>query len=354
MRRLFAAGGVVIAVAASAGVAAATTQPVKVQAGKTSTVSLPASNILARCTPPGEFHPNPTVWTVNPPSVKVSGLPRGVGMPAAGSTIQVSVPRNLSPFQPITISWVGNTKCVSFNGSITLKVDKSPPPPPPRPHTDTCVGPTEEHTRLMAEPWKRSPVVKAALTKAHAKFQSNEQDAPRPFAFDRFAITIDKMPQRVTPEQFLERFAADPNGTIKSGVFDSLTKFHLRGNQAPKVGSIYDIRIPIDDGSVVIVEKKSDHFIVQTIETPPGQTGRHPVSGAREFGFTKNPDGSVTFYTEGADRPDIENRRPAGWVAQNATWSAMMRAIAIELKREGGKPRSEVPAWWRKDIKTAC
>ena len=121
MRWLFAAGGVVIAVAVSAGVAVAA-EPGKVRAGKTSTVVVPegASATIARCTPPGEFHPNATKWTVNPSSVTLSGPP---GMPVPGvTTVTVTVPHDLSPFQTITVSWTGNSKCASFNGWFTLKV----------------------------------------------------------------------------------------------------------------------------------------------------------------------------------------------------------------------------------------
>jgi len=340
-----------VAVLASASSAA---EQMTVPAGQTSTVALPTSNIVATCTPPGEFHPNPTTWVISPSTVKVSGLTEG--QPPVGATVRVAVPRNHSPYQPILISWSGNTKCVSYNGSITLNVGPPGPvpQPPARPKDTFCTGPTEEHTRLMREAWLRSPTLRAALAKAGAKFQSNKENAPRPFAFDRFEVTITKMPPGVSPEQFLERFADNPNTSIDSPAFNALTYFRKRGGGPARVGTIYDIKIPGDDGSVIIVEKKPDHFIVQTIETPKGQTERHPVSGAREFGFTRNRDGSVTFYTQGADRPDHENLRYPGWLAQNTTWNAMMAAIADELKKKGATTRGPLPKWWRKDIKTKC
>ena len=55
-----------------------------------------------------------------PPSVTVGGTTTGT--PAAGQTLTVSVPPDFSIYQPIIISYTGNTDCVSFNGGITLKV----------------------------------------------------------------------------------------------------------------------------------------------------------------------------------------------------------------------------------------
>ncbi|AQX01709.1 hypothetical protein [Elizabethkingia anophelis] len=44
----------------------------------------------------------------------------------------------------------------------------------------------------------------------------------------------------------------------------------------------------------------SDKWTFTTIYEPVYQT--HPVSGNRDFGFTKNANGSYTFYTRGVDR----------------------------------------------------
>jgi hypothetical protein len=94
-------------------------EPPTIPAGATTQVPLPASNILATCTPPGYFQPNPTVWSIIPTTVKVRG--RVTGMPAAGSFLSVTVPRD-APYRTIFIGWSGNTDCVSFNGWFTLTV----------------------------------------------------------------------------------------------------------------------------------------------------------------------------------------------------------------------------------------
>jgi hypothetical protein len=218
--------------------------------------------------------------------------------------------------------------------------------------TTKCIGPSSTHTRLMAEPWRTRPAVLSALNKSRATFQSNRQEAPHDFAFDDFSITIEQMPPGVTPEQLLERFARDPNGTVENPAFDALTRFDRRGTGHPKIGTIYDIAIPGDPGSVMLVEKSSNHFVVQTIETP--ELSRHPVSGARQFGFERNADGSITFYTRGADRPDNDLLRWPGLAAQNATWSAMMHGLRNQIRRQGGKVRPGPIRAWRRDIPTGC
>ena len=118
-RTAYGAGLLLVALgvaAAPASAASAATIP----AGRTTDVAVPAMNVVAVCTPPGKFHPNPTTWTINPATVKVTGT--GKGVPAAGSSLRVAVPKNHSLSQPITISWSGNTDCVSYNGHITLRV----------------------------------------------------------------------------------------------------------------------------------------------------------------------------------------------------------------------------------------
>jgi hypothetical protein len=69
----------------------------------------------------------------------------------------------------------------------------------------------------------------------------------------------------------------------------------------PSIGNVYDIDIAgPDDGDVVLVEKTSTHFIFQAIKDK--DSGRHPENGVREFGFERNPDGSVNFYTRGVSQ----------------------------------------------------
>lgn len=101
---------------------AATAQDLTIPRGHTSELALPASNILAVCDPPAFFQPNPTTWVINPASVAVVGLPDPNNPPPAGQPISVTPPADLNLFQSITISWSGNTDCLSYNGHIVLNV----------------------------------------------------------------------------------------------------------------------------------------------------------------------------------------------------------------------------------------
>ena len=46
------------------------------------------------------------------------------------------------------------------------------------------------------------------------------------------------MPPGLTPEQYLAEMAADLNGTVHDGVFDTINRFNRRHNRDPKVGDI--------------------------------------------------------------------------------------------------------------------
>ncbi|HUR85210.1 MAG TPA: hypothetical protein VMY78_07685 [Solirubrobacteraceae bacterium] len=112
------------AVSASSAALAAATQTIP--AGATTQVALPASEIVATCTPPGQFHPNPTKWTVNPPTVQIGNDIDGP--PAAGHLLSVTVPADHPLSQTITISWTGNTSCSSYNGHVEITVTAAAAP----------------------------------------------------------------------------------------------------------------------------------------------------------------------------------------------------------------------------------
>lgn len=56
----------------------------------------------------------------------------------------------------------------------------------------------------------------------------------------------------------------------------------------------------IDDGSVIVSNYKTKDWTVTTIQVPWDY--QHPVSGNREWEYSKNADGSYIFFTRGADR----------------------------------------------------
>lgn len=86
----------------------------------------------------------------------------------------------------------------------------------------------------------------------------------------------------------------------------------------------------------MVVEMTETSFTLQTIVTPFSQTGSHPENGARQFGFERNPDGSVTFYTQGVSQADIP-QGSAGAYLQGQSWTAMMKGISNEIEERGGE-----------------
>src|SRR5262249_49478098 len=130
----------------------------------------------------------------------------------------------------------------------------------------------------------------------------------------------------------------DLNGTVNNSVFNAMNEFSRRSSGDPAIGDIYDIDIlGPDNGSVVLSSMGSKYFDLTTIHTP--ETGDHPESGSREFGFRNNPDGSVPFYTSGASRPENYLSYFGGKPPQMVSWTSMMKGISNSIQKLGGVPR---------------
>jgi hypothetical protein len=79
----------------------------------------------------------------------------------------------------------------------------------------------------------------------------------------------------------------------------------------------------------------------------------HPVSGNREFGFTRNGN-QITFYTRGVDRLTSTRGSIGSFAAQAVSmdafartdqlWSSLMRGVKADLKQaNGGQDVATVP-----------
>lgn len=127
---------------------------------------------------------------------------------------------------------------------------------------------------------------------------------------DYFPVTVDQLPivngTRLTPEQFLNYIRTDINNFVDTS-YSKFTPYNNYGiddralwNSNNPLGSVIKIEIPGDPGSVMVTGYNSDKWTFTTVYEPVYQT--HPVSGNRDFGFTRNTNGSYTFYTRGVDR----------------------------------------------------
>lgn len=198
-----------------------------------------------------------------------------------------------------------------------------------------------DHERLAAEPWKTDAQVTGAAAAAGAQIQSNA-DGHGDLILDEYSIVMDAMPEGLTPEDYLREMSTDINAAVNDEVFNDTNTFTRRpqpGNTGgPAVGDIYHIDISgPDNGSVMLVESGPDHFVFQTVRT--GEDGWHPEYGARQFGFQRRG-GAVEWYTKGASRGGkVPGTGLVGRHMQRRGWTALIRGIAAELERRGGRQR---------------
>jgi hypothetical protein len=61
----------------------------------------------------------------------------------------------------------------------------------------------------------------------------------------------------------------------------------------------------------------------------------------RQFGFERNGDGSVTFYTRGVSQADWPMVDPIARYAQGEGWTAMMQGISDEMNRRAQQQVSD-------------
>ncbi|WP_128546998.1 PA14 domain-containing protein [Larkinella soli] len=144
------------------------------------------------------------------------------------------------------------------------------------------------------------------------KLQTLETASGNLINCDYFGVNIRKFPDGFTAERLLEHIRKNINNFVDT----ELSAFYPHPNlvdetrkwlNAP-LGSVLLIDIPGDDGSVICSDFATDHWTFSTITDPNKigdnlfPVGQHPVSGNRLFGFTKNSNGSFSFYTRGVDR----------------------------------------------------
>ncbi|MCK1485082.1 phosphatase PAP2 family protein [Bradyrhizobium sp. 193] len=193
--------------------------------------------------------------------------------------------------------------------------------------------------------------VKDALEREGADLQ-NIDDGRGDYVFDEYRVRVDQMPPGVTPEDFLREMLNDLNGTINDPEFDVINEFARRQTGDPTLGEFIDIDIlGPDDGSVVLSQIADDHFVFATVDLGLfSQTGTHPENGAREFGFVRNLDGSVDFYTRGASRPNNILADIFGDLPQEVGWESLMRGISNEITKRGGRSSPGSIESWREDV----
>lgn len=140
--------------------------------------------------------------------------------------------------------------------------------------------------------------------------QRVEEDGWGDINLDFYAVNVKRLPilarRRASPEDFLSFIRLSINRFIDT----SLADFAAYDANEAKVwksnnplGAVLIINIsPANDGSVVTSLFTPSFWMFTTIKTPYKGGRWHPVSGNRQFGFIKHPDGNYYFFTKGSDR----------------------------------------------------
>jgi hypothetical protein len=165
---------------------------------------------------------------------------------------------------------------------------------------------------------------------------------------DNYQVTIpaDRLPDSFDPASFLKSWPQNMNavplaGSAENKTFQYINRFdtptgtvhpgdvigiHIRD---PKTGLPYP-----DTAYVMMTDQQTNYYRFSTltdikVDIFGTQIGIvHPVSGSREFGYTQNDDGSITFYTRGLDSPTNWFAELGGVPAQRAGWSNFVEGIA--------------------------
>ncbi len=217
---------------------------------------------------------------------------------------------------------------------------------PKQPDVDVQTGPAipETHGTLYAEPWAEDSVIGDALKESNAELQ-RLSDADGGTYHDEYSVTVETMPPGVTPEAFLGEMMRDMNGTANNSTFDTLNKFERREpNEPPHKGEIVDIGFPLGpNGSVMLTDITSSSFTYSTITNKDKYLwldDSHPINGSREFGFERNADGSITFYTRSTTKPhDLMGQLGEDWGIQRKSWESLMDGLSNNVESRGGTVR---------------
>ncbi|MGK8833708.1 hypothetical protein ACRS8Y_28340 [Bacillus paranthracis] len=112
----------------------------------------------------------------------------------------------------------------------------------------------------------------------------------------------------------------------------------IKWGSATPIGTVFKIDIPGPDNAAVVASLvENNRWRFSTITTP--DTGSHPVSGHREFGFFARNDGATTFYIQGADRSTDIFETAGDFITFSAAdklWSSFQSKLVDFVNSNGG------------------
>jgi hypothetical protein len=170
---------------------------------------------------------------------------------------------------------------------------------------------------------------------------------------DFYTVVVTALPtvdgRALGAEQLLEFL----RGHLQLVIAQQLARFSPREPQdeaawragIPGAEMVFSILLPLlpdqqiaRPAHVALSEKTDDHWIFSTGR--PSTGGPHPVSGNRQFGFTRRQDGALVYYTRGADRPTTALEAVSYqtvFAGGDAIWTQFQDRLADFVNSHGGR-----------------
>ena len=240
------------------------------------------------------------------------------------------------------------------NGTAPIPYDDGFGPIPPVPAASApvvaepvsaamIIGPDDvQQAQRYAPEWQdlynyRAPAaVEAAISSRGFRLQGIG-DAAGALNLDKYEINCSQLPTGYSAAQVVELLRKTINNFLNTSNTEFLpydatdAALIASANPVPAVWKL-DIVGP-DNAAVVIAQSTPSYFRVCTVETP--DTGSHPVSGTREWGYRGN-DGAYVFYTRAADRATYGVMETAVWAGADHLWRSLQTKLTDWINANGG------------------
>jgi hypothetical protein len=163
-------------------------------------------------------------------------------------------------------------------------------------------------------------------------------DAAGDLNLDRYEVRIDSFPAGWDGASLVAELRTNMNGFISTGntsfgPYDATDAAMLAAGTPLGAVLALDIIGP-DNAAVVISEVTPQRWRVATLQAP--DTGSHPVTGTREWGWRTDADGATIVYTRGCDRSTYGVGQFLAWYGANSLWESFQQGIANWANSNGG------------------
>jgi hypothetical protein len=164
-------------------------------------------------------------------------------------------------------------------------------------------------------------------------------DAVGSLNLDFYKVDITRFPAGWDGPKFLQHFIRHINDFVNTTLtefipYDDSDARRLASDNP--LGTVFKLDfLGPDNAAIVISDVKPQYYAVSTINTP--DTGDHPVSGHRMFGYA-NETGKTVFFTRAADRttslpPGAED---VAFYTAEKLWEGMQERVAAFMNDNGG------------------